>query len=190
VQKVLLLGAAGFEQVAALLPSQTKMLQPFERQLDFGFPIKKARFFGQPANLETKTAEFLRLRDAYIAQGRPGIATLEARVGSFNTATFVAFLEKQAMEVVGSVILLDNVAFHLPLQSLRPRTWRACHRLPSAVMVSLQQPYPIRSVIVIVIDRPVGQFMLMLMPWQRMLTPPPRIPPPPTWRMPQESTAP
>jgi hypothetical protein len=95
----------------------------------------------QPANLETKTAEFLRLRDAYIARpvysldetgfGRhtpsvhgyapagqrlrvrkraprctttsvlalassAGIATLEARVGSFNTATFVTFLEKQA----------------------------------------------------------------------------------------------
>jgi hypothetical protein len=29
-----------------------------------GFTRKKARFFGQPANLETKTAEFLRLRDA------------------------------------------------------------------------------------------------------------------------------
>jgi hypothetical protein len=45
-------------------------------------PAKKARFFGQPANLETKTAEFLRLRDAYIAQGRPVYSLDENRLWS------------------------------------------------------------------------------------------------------------
>lgn len=123
-----------------------------------GFSRKKARFFGCPQNLASKTSAFLLTRDELVSKkhkfvavdetgfGRHGVVTYgyspigkrlyvqkksprltttsvvalvdangiiskTSKHGSFNTKTFHEFLSNAPIER-GTVILLDNVAFH------------------------------------------------------------------------------
>ena len=123
-----------------------------------GFSRKRARFFGKPLDLPSKTNDFLLKRDALVSENRRfvavdetsfgrhgaptygyapkgeqlriqkqtphfrtisvlamadvnGIIAKTSKHGSFNTLSFKEFLTQAPIES-GTVILLDNVAFH------------------------------------------------------------------------------
>jgi transposase len=77
--------ATNLQQVFGFAVSRQLVSSVIRRQ---GFTRKKARFFGQPADLEAKTTAFLRQRDAYVAMGRPFYAMDETGFGRHTPSSY------------------------------------------------------------------------------------------------------